>query len=63
MIDFVLKKDENYYPQMSLKECKHIEKEKKVIIYITDDLGRFPDSDESVEEQIGLCVTFSASHL
>ena len=35
---------------MSLKECKHIEKEKKVIIYITDDLGRFPDSDESVEE-------------
>ena len=49
MIDFVLKKDENY-PQMFLKECKHIEKEKKVIIYINDDLGRFPDSDESVEE-------------
>ena len=29
-IDFVLKKDENYYRQVFLKECKYIEKEKKV---------------------------------
>ena len=29
LIDFVLKKGENYYPQVFLKECKHIEKEKK----------------------------------
>ena len=28
-IDFVLKKDENYYRQVFLKECKYIEKEKK----------------------------------
>ena len=34
-IDFVLKKDENYYPQVFLKECKYIE---KIIICITDDL-------------------------
>ena len=26
---FVLKKEENYYPQVLLKECKYIEKEKK----------------------------------
>ena len=26
-IDFALKKEENYYPQMFLKECKYIEKE------------------------------------
>ena len=29
--DSDLKKDENYYPQMFLKECKHIEKEKKLL--------------------------------
>ena len=35
-IDFVLKKDKNYYPQIFSEECKYIEKEKKVIRYITD---------------------------
>ena len=25
-LDFALKKDENYYPQVFLKECKYIEK-------------------------------------
>ena len=34
-VDFVLKKDENYYPQVFLKECKYIE---KIIRCITDDL-------------------------
>ena len=28
--DFILKKDENYYRQVFLKECKNIAKEKKV---------------------------------
>ena len=37
-IDFVLKKDGNYSLQVFLKECKYIEKEEKVIIYITDGL-------------------------
>ena len=34
-IDFVFKKEENYYPQVFLKECKYIDKEKKVIRYAT----------------------------
>ena len=29
--DSDLQKDENYYPQMFLKECKQIEKEKKLL--------------------------------
>ena len=28
LIDYVIKKDENYYPQVLLRECKYIEKEK-----------------------------------
>ena len=39
LIDFVLIKYENYYyPQVFLKESKYIEKGKKVIKYINDDL-------------------------
>ena len=29
LIDFILKKDENYYPQVFLKEYEYIEKKKK----------------------------------
>ena len=29
LIDFVFKKDQNYYTEMFFKECKYIEKEKK----------------------------------
>ena len=32
------KKEENYYPRISLKECKYIEKEKKIFRYVTYDL-------------------------
>ena len=42
-LDSFLKKDDNY-PQMSLKECKYIEK--KLIRHIND----FSSSDESDEE-------------
>ena len=28
LTDFVLEKDESYYPQVFLKECKYFEKEK-----------------------------------
>ena len=36
-LDSALKEDKNYYPQVFLKECNYIEKEKKVNRYITDD--------------------------
>ena len=46
-VDFVLKKDENYYPQVILKECKYTKREKKMIRYITYDLKiSFDDSDK-----------------
>ena len=43
-----LKKDDNYYPQVFLKECKCIEK--KVISLINNNLSDFSSSDESDEE-------------
>ena len=50
-MDSALKGDENYYPQVFLKECKYINK--KVIRHIIEDLGSFSDdSDDSDEEQI-----------
>ena len=49
-LDYALKKDSNYYPQVFLKECKYIEK--KVIMHINDNLSVFSssDDDESDEE-------------
>ena len=47
-LDSALKKDENYYPQVFLKECKYIEK--KVVRHIHDNLSYFSSSDESDEE-------------
>ena len=56
-LDSALKKDDNYYPQVVLKECKYIEK--KVIRHINDNLTDFSssssssssdDDDESYEE-------------
>ena len=47
-LDFVLKKDENYYPQVSLRDCKYTEK--KVVRNIHDNLSHFFSSDESDEE-------------
>ena len=43
-LDSALKKDENYYLQEFLKECKYIEK--KVIRHINDHLSDFSSSDE-----------------
>ena len=45
-LDSVLNKDENYYLQVFLKECKYMEK--KVIRHIIDDLES--SSDDSDEE-------------
>ena len=51
MIDYVLKKDKNYYPQVFLRECNYIDKEKKLIRYITDDFEKSDDdSNEPGEE-------------
>ena len=48
LIDSVLKKDENYFLQKFLKECKYMEKEKRMIRYISDDFKfSSDDSDES----------------
>ena len=51
-LDYALKKDYNYYLQVSLKEFKYIEK--KLVRHIIDDLESssddFNDSDDSDEE-------------
>ena len=45
-MDSAPKKDRKYYPQVLLKECKHIHK--NVIRHIIDDLERpFDDSNDS----------------
>ena len=46
-LDSALKKDDNYYPQVFLKDCKKIGK--KVIRHINDNLSNF-SSNESEEE-------------
>ena len=46
ILNSAFKKDDNYYPQVFLKECKYIEK--KVVRHITDDLES--SSDDSDEE-------------
>ena len=46
-LDSALKKEENYYPQVFLKD-RYIEK--KVIRYINDNLSDFSSSDESDEK-------------
>ena len=47
-LDFALKKDDNYYLEVFLKECKYIEK--KVIRNMNDNLSYFSYSDEPDED-------------
>ena len=48
-LDSAFKKDDSYYPQVIVKECKYIAK--KVVRYIHDNLSDFSySSDESEEE-------------
>ena len=49
-LDSALKKDDNYYPHMFLKECKYIEK--KVIRYINDNLSDLSSFDESMKNRL-----------
>ena len=48
-LDFALKKDDSYYPQVFLKECKCIEK--KVVRYIHDSLSDFSYSCDEPDEE------------
>ena len=48
-LDFPLNKDDNYYPQVFLKECKYIEK--KVIRHINDSLSDFSSDDDELNEE------------
>ena len=47
-LDSALKKDDSYYPQVFLKECKYIDK--KVSKYSNDNLRDFSYYDQSGEE-------------
>ena len=48
-MDSALKKDENYYPKVFLKECTYIEE--KVVRHIVVDIeNSFDDFDDSDEE-------------
>ena len=44
-LDSALKKDDHYYPQVFLKECKYIKK--KITKHIHDNLSDFSSSDYS----------------
>ena len=48
-LDSALNKDGSYYLQVFLKECKYISK--VMIMYITEDIVTFDDSNEPDEEQ------------
>ena len=47
-LDSALKKDDNYYPQVFLKEHKYLEK--KVIRHISDHLSDFSSGDDESDE-------------
>ena len=49
-LDSALKKDDKYYQQLFIRECKYIEE--KVIRYINDNLSRFSFSDELVKNKL-----------
>ena len=49
-LDSALKKNENYYAQAFLKECKYIVKEKIIVRQITEDTENF--SSDFDNEQI-----------
>ena len=48
-LDSALKKDDNYYPQVFLKECKYFEK--KVVRHIHDSLSDFSYFNNESDEE------------
>ena len=60
-MDSALKKDENYYPQVFLRECKYIEK--KVVRKIHDNLGDFSCEDYESKNKLELVrIVFHIGH-
>ena len=53
LIDSLYRKNENYYPQVFLEECKYVLKEKKMRKYITDDIEIYNDSDREDSDEKG----------
>ena len=47
-MDSALKKDDNYYAQVFLKECKYTEK--NVVMHIHDKLSDFSSDDDESDE-------------
>ena len=45
-LDSIFRTGKNYYPQVSLEECKYVIKEKKIHKYIIDDVKLSSDSDK-----------------
>ena len=50
VLDSAFKKDDNYYLQVFLKECKYIEK--RIVRHIHDNFSYFSFSDEPDEEEV-----------
>ena len=48
LIDSVYKKDKNYYPQLFLGKCKYVVQEKRMSIFISDNIEI--SSDDSDKE-------------
>ena len=55
MINSVFKTGKNYFPEVFLEECKFVVKEKKMPVYITDDIEISSDfaTKNSDEENFG----------
>ena len=51
-LDSALKKDENHYPEVFLKECKYIEK--RVVRHIQQNLSDFSYSSSSDDDELFL---------
>ena len=54
-LDFALKRNDNYYLQVFLKECKYIEK--KVIRHINDNVSEISSDDDESDEELSLKLT------
>ena len=50
-VDSVSRTGNNYYPQMFLKECKYVIKEKKMSKYIIDNIEISSDSDRGHSDE------------
>ena len=49
--DSVFRTGKNYYPQVFLEECKYIAKEKKIPMYLINDMEISADSDRENSDE------------